>query len=248
MTLSDEYAKQFAWRDWGTALASCPLKSGEKILDLGCGPGDISAELAKRGAQVVGVDVDEDLLSVARKRDLRGCVFLNQDLKSLVLEPNSFDGIWCSFTAAYFPNFESVLRGWIPLLKPNGWICLTEMDDLFGHEPMPEHFRTKLDAFYSEAFGVERYDFRAGHKVSKILRRAGFRVQERLLADQELAFSGPADPAVLRAWSDRLNRMVGLKSFLGADFEGFRSSFLTTLAANEHQSKCRVFCVVGTRQ
>jgi SAM-dependent methyltransferase len=173
--------------------------------------------------------------------------FLKKDLNSLDLEPNSFDGIWCSFTAAYFPNFENVICNWIPLLKQNAWICLTEVDDLFGHEPMPKKFRTLLDAFYKEAFTRGRYDFRSGHKISASLKATGFKVHEQLLADQELAFNGPADPAVIQAWSERFNRMGALKSFFGAEFEGFKSSFLTTLTSKQHRSTCQVFCVLGTR-
>jgi len=247
MSLAEEYKRQFAWRDWGAALAACPIEPGQKVLDFGCGPGDLSAELVSRGAQVVGVDSNEDLLSIAQKRGLRNCAFLNQDLKSPRLEMNSFDGIWCSFTAAYFTNFEGVFRSWIPLLRPKSWVCITEIDDLLGHEPMLEHLRAKLDKFYDEAFTGRGYDFRSGHKISAILKNEGFKIQERLLRDQELAFDGPAIPAVTQAWSNRFNRMGGLKNFLGDEFEDFRSNFLKILENKDHRSTCRVFCVVGMR-
>jgi SAM-dependent methyltransferase len=247
MSLAEEYARQFAWRDWEAAFAACPIESGQRVLDLGCGPGDLSSELVKRGAKVIGVDSDENLLSIARKRDLKDCTFLNQDLTMLQLEHSSFDGIWCSFTAAYFTKFKSVVHGWMPLLKPNAWICVTEIDDLLGHEPMPNRFRVKLDEFYADALARGRYDFRSGHKVSAILKGEGFKVHERYLRDQELAFEGSADPAVLQAWSDRFDRMSGFKNFLGAEFEEFKASFLATIASKGHRSKCRVFCAVGNR-
>lgn len=63
--LADEYAKQFAWRDWETALKTCPLKPRQKVLDLGCGRGDFSFELSKRGAMVFGIDAQEELLTIA---------------------------------------------------------------------------------------------------------------------------------------------------------------------------------------
>lgn len=247
MSLAEEYARQFAWRDWETALAACPIRSGQKILDLGCGPGDLSFELVKRGANVVGVDSNEELLSVARNRGLKDCTFLKQNLDSLELEPNSFDGIWCSFTAAYFTNFQRVFQSWIPSLKRNSWVCVIEMDDLFGHEPLPERFHKKIDEFYKDAFALERYDFLAGHKVSALLKNEGFNVQEQVLSDQELAFDGAADAAVIKAWSNRFDRMGKLKNFFGAEFEEFKTDFLTTIGNRSHRSKCRVFCVVGTR-
>ncbi len=42
--------------------------SGARILDAGCGPGMMSAELAVRGAEVVGVDISPQLIEIARKR------------------------------------------------------------------------------------------------------------------------------------------------------------------------------------
>ncbi|MFP4129125.1 MAG: magnesium protoporphyrin IX methyltransferase [Halorhodospira sp.] len=42
--------------------------TGERILDAGCGPGDLSAEAARRGAEVVGVDVSANLIDIARQR------------------------------------------------------------------------------------------------------------------------------------------------------------------------------------
>src|SRR3712207_8663243 len=45
-------------------------KPGERILDLGCGDGALTLEVAAQGAEVVGVDTSEDLLAAARRRGL----------------------------------------------------------------------------------------------------------------------------------------------------------------------------------
>lgn len=42
--------------------------SGKKILDIGCGTGQLSTQLAKRGARVSGIDLSEEMLVVARER------------------------------------------------------------------------------------------------------------------------------------------------------------------------------------
>ncbi len=42
--------------------------SGERILDAGCGPGELSVEAARRGAHVVGVDVAQNLIDIAHER------------------------------------------------------------------------------------------------------------------------------------------------------------------------------------
>ena len=50
-------------------LSSLPANlTGTRILDAGCGPGQISFELAKRGAEVVGLDISANLINVAKDR------------------------------------------------------------------------------------------------------------------------------------------------------------------------------------
>jgi trans-aconitate methyltransferase len=141
MTLVDEYRKQYAWRDWNRALSQCPIVSGQHVLDLGCGPGDISAALLNRGASVTGIDGNPELL-LAAKEHYPQCTFEKQDLSALNLGLGMYDGLWCSFTAAYFTDFETVFSRWVALLKSNAWVCIVDIDDLLGHEPYP----TKLAA------------------------------------------------------------------------------------------------------
>src|SRR6516225_6556009 len=43
-------------------------KAGERILDLGCGTGALTAEIAARGAEVLGVDRSEEMIAQARKK------------------------------------------------------------------------------------------------------------------------------------------------------------------------------------
>src|ERR1700744_950506 len=116
MSVLDEYKKQYAWRDWESAFSKCPIKAGQQVLDLGCGPGDISAELARRGAIVTGIDGNDELLKAARER-CPEAQFEKQDLNSLKLTDHQFDGLWCSFTAAYFTDFQKTFSSWLPFLK-----------------------------------------------------------------------------------------------------------------------------------
>ena len=50
-------------------LAACEPLRGLAVLDLGCGQGFFSRELARRGARVVGIDIAEQLLAYARRRE-----------------------------------------------------------------------------------------------------------------------------------------------------------------------------------
>lgn len=58
----------------------------EIILDLGCGTGNMTLEMAKRGYDMIGVDISEDMLSVASQRaSENNILFLNQDMRNFEL-------------------------------------------------------------------------------------------------------------------------------------------------------------------
>lgn len=242
-----EYKRQFFWRDWNTVLSKCPLRPGQRVLDLGCAIGDLSRELAKRGAIVTGVDSNVELLQFARNQSYSSCTFIQQDLSSLSLN-QKFDGLWCSFTAAYFINFSEVFDHWVSLLEANAWVCITEIDDLLGHEPISKSTRQKIEIFYEEAKKLGRYDFLMGRKIDDVLNCCGFKTDKLLLRDGELSFTGPASESVLQAWSNRFDRMSGLKALWGAGFQELKDEFLSTLASKNHRSLCKVMCYIGRRE
>ena len=248
MSLAQEYRNQLAWRDWATALATLPSLDGRLVLDLGCGVGDVAAALAARGTRVLGFDANEELLAAARARGLARAEFHGADLRALPALDELAAGIWSSFTAAYFPNLAPLLAAWAELLEPGGWIALTEVDDLFAHEPLAARSRELLAAYAREALDGGRYDFHMGTKLSTHLARAGFTVvQTRTLADREFSSDGPAAPEVVAAWRARLERLKLLRDLCGAEFDALRADFLACLAHPEHRARCRVVFCLATR-
>jgi trans-aconitate methyltransferase len=246
--LVEQYQRQARWRRWSEALALLPLERGQRVLDLGCGVGEIAEQLRELGAEVVGVDANEELLLAARLSypDIH---FKHADLRELAPETVGVaDGIWSSFVAAYFPDLAPTLARWSACLRPGGWMALVEMDDLFGHEPFPNEFRADVARFYQEAKRAGRYDFQAGRKLASAACAIGLELlHETVLADDELSFAGPAKRDVLDAWRNRLNRMGGLKAFLGDRFTKFEEAFTATLRSENHSSRTRVIYVIARR-
>ena len=245
MRLSDEYKEQFRWRDWPRILDELPALRGRTVLDLGCGVGDQAAELAARGARVIGIDMNEELLDEARSRGLPGAEFRLGDLRGVPDLGPPVDGVWCSFTAAYFPDLTQALERWTRNLRPGGWIALTEVDDLFGHGPLDFRTRSLLHAYAERAVEGGRYDFRMGRKLSGYLEQCGFEISKALtLGDRELSFSGPADPDVVEAWRRRFARMKLLQEFCGTVFDEVREEFLDCLTLPGHRCTATVsFCL-----
>jgi SAM-dependent methyltransferase len=249
MSLADEYRQQAAWRPWPEILSLLPPVGGCIVLDLGCGIGDQAALLAARGARVIGFDANEALLGEARARAIPGAEFRAADLRSDFDPGVPADGIWSSFAAAYFPDLPAALARWCRRLVPGGFVALAEIDDLFGHEPLGAAARALLDGYAEDALAAGRYDFHMGRKLCAHLEAAGFAVERQCaLTDRELAFDGPAFPAVLDAWRKRLERMTLLQAFCGERYGAVRDELLACLADARHRSRARVHVCIARRR
>ena len=248
MNLAEEYKRQKSWRPWPEIYAALPSIDGQTVLDLGCNVGDQAAELAARGARVLGIDANAELLEEARSRRIPGAEFRHADLSDVRELGVVANGIWSSFLPAFFPDLTAALNGWSRSLVRGGWIALTELDDLFGHEPLSEDTRTLLGSYCAEALAAGRYDFRMGGKLREHLERARFVVEtELVLEDRELAFDGPALPDVIDAWRKRLGRMYLLHVHCGSRFAAVEAELLACLADPDHRSRARVhFCLART--
>jgi ubiquinone/menaquinone biosynthesis C-methylase UbiE len=79
-------------------FAAADIEPGTRVLDLGCGSGDLSLQLLARGARVTGVDLSPGMIEVARKRAKlhfpeAEAVFIAAPVEDLALPPASFDAI-----------------------------------------------------------------------------------------------------------------------------------------------------------
>jgi SAM-dependent methyltransferase len=128
-------------------LVDAMLARGSRVLDAGCGPGRVGAELAARGHTVVGVDVDPVLIEAA-ETDHPGPAWLVGDLAELDLPargiPTPFDVVVCAGNVLTFlaPGTEvEVLRRMAAHLAPGGRL-VTGFGAGRGYE---------FDAFFADA-------------------------------------------------------------------------------------------------
>jgi SAM-dependent methyltransferase len=101
------------------------LSPGMRVLDVPCGEGRIAGPLARRGCEVVGVDVSRRFLELARQR-WPEVTFDLGDLRQLAFE-SEFDAVVNWFTSfGYFdrPTNDAVLRAFARALRPGGQLLL----------------------------------------------------------------------------------------------------------------------------
>ncbi|MES2219463.1 MAG: methyltransferase domain-containing protein [Acidobacteriota bacterium] len=89
---------------------------GEEILDLGCGDGVLTAQIAERGANVLGVDASPEMVEAARTRGLSAQVV---DATQLEFR-RRFDAVFSNAALHWIHDQPALLRGVAQALKPGG--------------------------------------------------------------------------------------------------------------------------------
>src|SRR5206468_547788 len=117
-------------RESGDALVQrIGISKGQKVLDLGCGDGTTAIPAAKRGADVLGVDIARNLVEAARQRaaaeGLDNCNFAEGDASDLEqLSDHSFDLVMSIFGAMFAPRPFDVAKEMARVTKPGGRIVM----------------------------------------------------------------------------------------------------------------------------
>ena len=135
----EEYLRLYPHRDDEDAAAVVALidrlypLAGRQALDLACGPGRHAAQLAARGARVLGLDLSLPLLSLARARTRGAVSFVRGDMRRLPFRDGAFDIVVNLFTSfGYFADdaqHGAVLAGARALLRPRGVFVLDYLND-----------------------------------------------------------------------------------------------------------------------
>ena len=99
-------------------MGSAAPKPGEQVLDIGCGCGDTSIEIAKRGAHVTGVDISQPMLARAKQRAPE-INFIEADAAAHRFSP-SFDLLFSRFGVMFFANPDAAFANLKTALKPGG--------------------------------------------------------------------------------------------------------------------------------
>ncbi len=153
-------------------LARLAPRTGERILDLGCGDGVLTARLVEAGASVVGVDASAAMVTAAAARGLDARVM---DARALSFE-REFDAVFSNAVLHWVPDADAVIAGVKRALKPGGRfvaefgghgniaaiaVALRAVFDRHGialatpwYYPTPAEYRARLEAGGFEVIDV----------------------------------------------------------------------------------------------
>jgi len=126
---------------------------GQKILDIGCGPGRDAKYFSEHNLEVTGIDLTSNFVKMA-SQNVPNAKFMQMDMRNLDFPENTFDGIWACASFLHVPkeDAKNTLLGFRKILKPAGLIYISvkqgneekfvEKDEYKG--------RTKFFAFYTQ--------------------------------------------------------------------------------------------------
>src|SRR5580658_4717638 len=120
-----------AWdRVFALALAG---REGLEALDIGCGTGFLSLELASRGHRVTGIDFAQAMLTLAKRKaaeagaDIR---FEEADAEALPFPPLAFDLVMTRHVLWTLPHPEAAIDEWFRVLRPGGRLAVIDGQSL----------------------------------------------------------------------------------------------------------------------
>ncbi len=150
------------------ALERLKIEPGQRVLDLGCGPGDGAARLAKKRAVAIGLDYSQGMLDTAKKEaGLRGRL-TRGDAGRLPFRDGAFDKIVCTNSFHHYPNHIASLEEMRRVLKPGGLLVLVDprQDNVFG--------RLAIELIEERVFGLKEVRIFPIAKWHELLKDAGF--------------------------------------------------------------------------
>ena len=104
-----------------------------KILDIACGTGDFTIEIARKvttGSEVIGVDISEGMMEIGKEKIRKAGVIAEMsvaDCEALPYEPNTFDCISVGFGVRNFEHLDLGLFEMFRVLKPGGKLVILEL-------------------------------------------------------------------------------------------------------------------------
>ena len=156
------------------------------VLDVGAGPGHLTAELAGAGARAVALDASAAMVALAARR---GVPVVRGDLRRAPFADGAFDGVWSSASLLHVPRAEvpATLAEWRRVTAPGGLLALSTASggsdgwedppyDTRGERPPPRWFT------YHDEAPLRALLHAAGWSVESVTTYAGLRLWLRVRA------------------------------------------------------------------
>ena len=207
------------WPTTSALLARVGITPSARCLDVGCGGGDVSLELARvvPNGHVVGIDLDHTKLAIAHAEAAQAGVtnveFRVEDIAEVPSRGDRFDIAYARFVLSHLPDPLDAVRNICARLAPEGVLVVEDVDfsGSFCH-PDSVAYRRFVE-LYTRAVQGRGGDPNIGPRLPALLHAAGLEQREMNVV-QPAGFSGEVKvmpPLTLEAIADAVVR-AGLAS------------------------------------
>ena len=141
--------------------------TGKKALDLGCGTGRLVKDLINSGAEVVGIDISDEMIKIMKNKFPK-VESLLADSENLPFEDNSFDFVIASFFIVHLKNLTKTFDEIYRVLKDGGKFVLTNIN---------QRKAPKLDIDSGKKIVIQSYYHRP-EDVIKALENSFFKIEK----------------------------------------------------------------------
>lgn len=177
-----KYQHDLLAEDTNEHLAKAGSLEGKKVLDVGCGFGLMTVELAKRvgdKGHVYAIDISDDQLNEAKKRaaelGLKNVTFIKHDARSLSdLSVRDFDLIYMRFVLSHINNPKDVVSAAKNLLKEGGVIATQDVMVSTFWWPHNEEIFVKIREMAAAMAKKTGNDYEIGNRLLPLHEQVGF--------------------------------------------------------------------------
>jgi ubiquinone/menaquinone biosynthesis C-methylase UbiE len=147
-------------------------------LDVGCGTGFLSLELAARGHRVIGVDLAPSMLKLAREKAAAQALavhFEEADAENLPFAAGTFDLVISRHVLWTLPHPQAAIDDWRRVLRPGGRLAIVDgaqYDDDAARTPQRENARTSSE-YAAIGDRLPFYGGRPREEIEQVLRAHG---------------------------------------------------------------------------
>lgn len=146
-------------------------KSAEgKLLDVGCGTGNILCKLVNGKRELFGIDLSENMVRECRRRMESNAEIKVADAEHMPYKDNFFDVLVCNASFHHYPHPEEVLKEMKRVLKSGGRLLIGE-----GYVLQPFRAILNLSFRFSDSGDFKNY---GKHEFIRMLEDNGFRIVE----------------------------------------------------------------------